>query len=140
MVDVESQRASEGASKAPLQGSPALGENLLLHKSLIDGASKFDKDISTLSRCVSTQRNERQFRCYSNLPVYTALCYHVLASTKLNALGKSLAQIDLDGHDMPPSPAPSSPRSGKQYNIATQLVYSEGNDQYNASSVPIYQV
>lgn len=64
----------------------------------------------------------------------------VLPNPKLNALGKAFSQIDLDGHDMPPSPAPSSPRSGKQYSIATQLVYSEGNDQYNASSVPIYQV
>lgn len=63
-----------------------------------------------------------------------------LPNPKVNALGKALAQIDLDGHDLPPSPAPSSPRSGKQYSIATQLVYSEGNDQYNASSVPIYQV
>ncbi|KAK5939714.1 cystathionine beta-lyase [Knufia obscura] len=63
----------------------------------------------------------------------------VLPNPKLNALGKALAQVDLDGHDLPPSPAPSSPRSGRQYSIATQLVYSEGNDQYNASSVPIYQ-
>lgn len=59
---------------------------------------------------------------------------------KLSALSKAFAQVDLDGHDLPPSPAPSSPRSGRQYSIATQLVYSEGNDQYNASSVPIYQV
>lgn len=63
----------------------------------------------------------------------------VLPNPKLNALGKGMAQIDLDGHDLPPSPAPSSPRSGKQYALATQLVFSEGNDQYNASSVPIYQ-
>lgn len=55
-------------------------------------------------------------------------------------MSKALAHVDLDGHDLPPSPAPSSPRSGRQYGIATQLVYSEGNDQYNASSVPIYQV
>lgn len=65
---------------------------------------------------------------------------HVLSNSKLNALGKTMAQFDLDGHDLPPSPAPSSPRSGRQYSIATQLVFSEGNDQYNASSVPIYQV
>lgn len=63
-----------------------------------------------------------------------------LGNPKINALSKALAQVDLDGHDLPPSPAPSSPRSGRQYSIATQLVYSEGNDQYNASSVPIYQV
>lgn len=51
----------------------------------------------------------------------------------------AFSQVDLDGHDLPPSPAPSSPRNGRQYSIATQLVYSEGNDQYNASSTPIYQ-
>jgi cysteine-S-conjugate beta-lyase len=55
-------------------------------------------------------------------------------------MSKAFAQVDLDGHDMPPSPAPSSPRGGRQYALATQLVYSEGNDQYNASSMPIYQV
>lgn len=55
-------------------------------------------------------------------------------------MSKAFSQIDLDGHDLPPSPAPSSPRGGRNYAIATQLVYSEGNDQYNASSVPIYQV
>jgi len=55
-------------------------------------------------------------------------------------MSKAFAHVDLDGHDLPPSPAPSSPRGGRQYAIATQLVYSEGNDQYNASSVPIYQV
>lgn len=54
-------------------------------------------------------------------------------------MSKAFSQIDLDGHDLPPSPAPSSPRGGRNYAIATQLVYSEGNDQYNASSVPIYQ-
>ncbi|KIX02302.1 cystathionine beta-lyase [Rhinocladiella mackenziei CBS 650.93] len=62
-----------------------------------------------------------------------------LKNPKLGAMNKVFAQVDLDGHDLPPSPAPSSPRSGRQYSIATQLVYSEGNDQYNASSVPIYQ-
>lgn len=63
-----------------------------------------------------------------------------LKNPKLSAMSKAFAQVDLDGHDLPPSPAPSSPRSGRQYALATQLVYSEGNDQYNASSVPIYQV
>lgn len=54
--------------------------------------------------------------------------------------GKStLRGIDLDGHDLPPSPAPSSPRNGRRYALATELVYTEGSDQYNASSVPIYQ-
>lgn len=54
--------------------------------------------------------------------------------------GKSTLQgIDLDGHHLPPSPAPSSPRNGRRYALATELVYTEGSDQYNASSVPIYQ-
>ena len=59
---------------------------------------------------------------------------------RLNALNKAVTNVDLDGHDLPPSPAPSSPRNGRQYAIATELVYTEGSDQYNASSVPIYQV
>ena len=56
-------------------------------------------------------------------------------------LGKRpFSKIDLDGHDLPPSPAPSSPRNGKRYALATELVYTEGADQYGASSTPIYQV
>ena len=55
-------------------------------------------------------------------------------------LGKAFSQLDLDGHDLPPSPAPSTPRNGKRYAIATELVYTESTDQYNASSTPIYQV
>ena len=51
-----------------------------------------------------------------------------------------LPALDLDGHNLPPSPAPSTPRNGRKYALATELVYSESNDQYNASSVPIYQV
>ncbi|KAI9054776.1 hypothetical protein LZ554_001924 [Drepanopeziza brunnea f. sp. 'monogermtubi'] len=60
-------------------------------------------------------------------------------SGKLNALGKAFSQIDLDGHDLPPSPAPSSPRNGRKYALATELVYTESKDQYGASSMPIYQ-
>lgn len=56
------------------------------------------------------------------------------------AVKKAFPRVDLEGHDLPPSPAPSSPHGGRRYNIATELVYTEGNDQYNASSVPIYQV
>ncbi|KAI4257232.1 MAG: hypothetical protein LQ352_001730 [Teloschistes flavicans] len=52
---------------------------------------------------------------------------------------KTLSKFDLDGHDLPPSPAPSTPRNGKRYAIATELVYTEGSDQYGASSAPIYQ-
>lgn len=49
--------------------------------------------------------------------------------------------LDIDGHNLPPSPAPSTPRSaGRKYALATELVYTESTDQYNASSVPIYQV
>lgn len=53
---------------------------------------------------------------------------------------KPFPQVDLQGNDLPPSPAPSSPHGTRRYNIATELVYTEGSDQYNASSVPIYQV
>ncbi|ROT34819.1 cystathionine beta-lyase [Sodiomyces alkalinus F11] len=52
-----------------------------------------------------------------------------------------LKRLDLDGHEMPPSPAPSSPRTGgrRRYALATELVYTETKDQYGASSIPIYQ-
>jgi cystathionine beta-lyase len=54
---------------------------------------------------------------------------------KINAaVGKALSHIDLDGHDLPPSPAPSSPRNGRKYALATELVYTESKDQYGASS------
>ena len=62
------------------------------------------------------------------------------SSKSAKSLGKAFSGIDLDGHDLPPSPAPSSPRNGKRYALATELVYTEGTDQYNASSTPIYQV
>ncbi|KAK1820138.1 cystathionine beta-lyase [Friedmanniomyces endolithicus] len=51
----------------------------------------------------------------------------------------ALKHLDLDGHDLPPSPAPSSPSNGRKYALATELVYTDSGDQYNASSVPIYQ-
>ncbi|KAH8430013.1 cystathionine beta-lyase [Aspergillus melleus] len=54
-------------------------------------------------------------------------------------LKKAYPHVDLEGHNLPPSPAPSSPHAGRRYNIATELVYTDSNDQYNASSVPIYQ-
>jgi cystathionine beta-lyase len=56
-----------------------------------------------------------------------------------NAVSKAMKHLDLDGHHLPPSPAPSSPTNGRRYNFATELVYTESNDQYNASSMPIYQ-
>ncbi|KAK7981887.1 cystathionine beta-lyase [Apiospora saccharicola] len=48
--------------------------------------------------------------------------------------------LDLDGHNLPPSPAPSSPTNGRRrYALATELVYTDSKDQYGASSIPIYQ-
>lgn len=57
-----------------------------------------------------------------------------------SALKKAFPHVDLHGNDLPPSPAPSSPHAGRRYAIATELVFTEGSDQYNASSMPIYQV
>lgn len=62
------------------------------------------------------------------------------SSFPVRSLGKAFSKVDLDGHNLPPSPAPSTPRNGKKYALATELVYTESTDQYNASSVPIYQV
>jgi cysteine-S-conjugate beta-lyase len=56
-----------------------------------------------------------------------------------SGIGKAVKHLDLEGHDLPPSPAPSSPSTGRKYALATELVYTEGNDQFNASSTPIYQ-
>lgn len=51
-----------------------------------------------------------------------------------------LSRVDVDGNDLPPSPAPSSPRNGRRrYALATELVYTDSKDQYGASSIPIYQ-
>jgi len=58
---------------------------------------------------------------------------------KTSPLSKIVPHIDLDGHDLPPSPAPSSPRNGKKYAFSTELVYTDSKDQYGASSMPIYQ-
>ena len=55
------------------------------------------------------------------------------------ATSKGFSHIDLDGHDLPPSPAPSSPSNGRKYALATELVYTDSKDQYGASSMPIYQ-
>ncbi|KAI0132748.1 cystathionine beta-lyase [Xylariales sp. AK1849] len=55
-------------------------------------------------------------------------------------INKAFSKVDLDGHDLPPSPAPSSPANGRRrYALATELVYTETKDQYGASSIPIYQ-
>lgn len=55
-------------------------------------------------------------------------------------VNKAVASIDSDGHDLPPSPAPSSPANGRRrYALATELVYTDSKDQYGASSIPIYQ-
>ncbi|KAK3318628.1 Cys/Met metabolism PLP-dependent enzyme-domain-containing protein [Apodospora peruviana] len=62
------------------------------------------------------------------------------SSPSLQASNKAFARLDLDGHDLPPSPAPSSPHAGRRrYALATELVYTETKDQYGASSIPIYQ-
>ncbi|KAK6509887.1 cystathionine beta-lyase [Arthrobotrys musiformis] len=51
-----------------------------------------------------------------------------------------LPKLDTDGSNLPPSPAPSTPRNAaRKYALATELVYTEHGDQYNASSMPIYQ-
>lgn len=52
---------------------------------------------------------------------------------------KAFRKLDLSGHDFPPSPAPSSPHTGKVYSLATELVYTEHSDQHGASSMPLYQ-
>jgi cystathionine beta-lyase len=62
-----------------------------------------------------------------------------MAGPSTNAIGKALNSLNLDGHELPPSPAPSTPTNGRKYALATELVYTEANDQYNASSMPIYQ-
>ena len=54
-------------------------------------------------------------------------------------VGHKLSQTDLDCHNLPPSPAPSTPRYGRKFALATELVYTDSKDQYGASSIPIYQ-
>ncbi|KAH6635185.1 Cys/Met metabolism PLP-dependent enzyme-domain-containing protein [Chaetomium sp. MPI-SDFR-AT-0129] len=62
------------------------------------------------------------------------------SSPASQAANKVFTRVDLDGHALPPSPAPSSPLSGrKRYALATELVYTDSKDQYGASSIPIYQ-
>lgn len=62
------------------------------------------------------------------------------ASPASQAAGQVFTKIDLDGHALPPSPAPSSPYPDRRrYALATELVYTDSKDQYGASSIPIYQ-
>ncbi|PUU79073.1 Cys/Met metabolism PLP-dependent enzyme-domain-containing protein [Tuber borchii] len=56
-----------------------------------------------------------------------------------SSISKAFSNIDISGNDLPPSPAPSTPTNGRKYALATELVYTEHSDQYDASSVPIYQ-
>lgn len=47
---------------------------------------------------------------------------------------------DIHSRILPPSPTPSSPRTGSQkYALATELVYTDTKDQYGSSNMPIYQ-
>lgn len=63
-----------------------------------------------------------------------------MSATTPNQAAKAFKQLDLNGHDLPPSPAPSSPHGGRRrYAFATELVYTDSNDQYGSSSIPIYQ-
>ncbi|KAM7217025.1 Cys/Met metabolism PLP-dependent enzyme domain containing protein [Rhypophila decipiens] len=62
------------------------------------------------------------------------------SSPNLSVANKAFARLDIDGHNLPPSPAPSSPHAGRRrYALATELVYTETKDQYGSSSIPIYQ-
>lgn len=63
-----------------------------------------------------------------------------LGASEANGVGKSGRRTDLDQSYLPPSPASSNSRTGRRYALATELVFTEGNDQYNSSSMPIYQV
>lgn len=49
------------------------------------------------------------------------------------------APVDLDGHNLPPTPSTSSPNNGRKLAFATELVYNDPQDQYGSSSIPIYQ-
>ena len=60
-------------------------------------------------------------------------------STSASTRAQTIQKSDLDGHALPPSPAPSTPQTGRKYALATELVYTEGTDQHGASSTPIYQ-
>ncbi|KAF2864436.1 cystathionine beta-lyase [Piedraia hortae CBS 480.64] len=62
-----------------------------------------------------------------------------MASSDSGRIAKAMKRLDLGGQEAPPSPAPSSPSNGRRYAMATELVFTECGDQYNASSVPIYQ-
>ena len=65
---------------------------------------------------------------------------HIPPGDKSRSADRAWRKVDLDGHNLPPSPAPSSPRNGRKYALATEIVFTESNDQHNASSTPIYQV
>jgi cystathionine beta-lyase len=90
-----------------------------------------------LTVAVATERQDSRRRTLSLLPATMA----AEGSKAKAAAAAAAAALDIDGHDLPPSPAPSTPRNGgRKYALMTELVYTESSDQYNASSVPIYQV
>lgn len=101
--------------------------------SLVSSSSTYSSRLSPLPHPAAMSASE------SGVPS-AAAASTTTTGEKANALKKAFPHVDLDGHNLPPSPAPSTPRTGRRYALATELVYTESNDQYNASSVPIYQV
>lgn len=89
---------------------------------------------------IVTSPNVHQFSHLSYLSAPLTAVLPTMSNQREKYAGKAFQNKDVDGHNLPPSPAPSSPHNGRRYALATELVYTEGGDQYNASSVPIYQV
>ena len=81
-----------------------------------------------------------RYRAYLSSPPPTTPRPVTMANPPGDQPSKPNKHLDLDGHNLPPSPASSSPRNGRRrWNFATELVHTEGSDQYGSSSVPIYQ-
>ena len=105
-------------------------------------------ELSNIQRTYPTSLVQRQLAFKFSFTAYSPHTYLITMSgaappsegPSKDTITKPFAKLDIEGHNLPPSPAPSSPRNGRKYALATELVYTEGSDQYNASSVPIYQV